>query len=1029
MKSKSMAVQVSIRTLVVVGVLLLTSFPVWAQQSFGNLSGTVTDPTGAVVPDVAVAVTNTATHRVFNTRTGGDGTYRASDLEPGRYSVAFEKTGFSRSEVPDVILLVGRTQKVDASLQVGSVTQTVQVTEAPPLIDTSSTMVAHNVTSEEFGRLPKTRGFEGLALFSPSVNTGYVDGGYQINGASGAENNYYIDGVSINSVIDGSARQAAVFDHLAEVQVKTAGLEAEYGGAMGGVVTAITKSGGNNFHGDVHYFYYGNGLSAAPTERMQIDPVTRDVFTYFQDQKNSDNNHEFGGSLGGPFIKDKLYFFTSISPRWRRADYKYEFSDGPGSMKRKAAYMTWFNKIDFDPTSRIRTSFTWLYTPTRLTGSLYAYTDYCANCSVQTLANAAAVAIRGYSQPEQSYTGAMDFTLSNSSVLSVKGGRYYLDYKDTGVPFSKQYVWRSSSVGIAGVPADLQQPSGFSTPSAIQTTFDITTRTYVQADFTQYFHLGGQHNIKAGVGTQKNVNKVLDSYGTDGRVNIYWGLPGPNGDTGTYGYYAVDDLGTIGSAGANITHLYIQDSWRVHPRLTLNLGLRTEKEVIPSFWRSVQEYAFKFGFGDKLAPRLGASFDVFGNGKLKISGAWGRFFDWTKFDLARGTFGGDIWRIYYRTLDTTDVYSLDLNNLPGENVWTGSGYRDRRVPGFQYLDSTIKPMSVDNMNVGLEYEIRPQTVFTARYSRSKLNRTIEDMGVLDAEGNEVYRYGNPGEGNNTVEPASGASCPIEVGGSCAVPMPLPKRNYDALELQVTRRFSRGWLANVSYVYSRLWGNYSGLQSTDEIRPSTLGGVFGGNQSFFGQEYRPGGNANRYFDLDEALYDAHGINGLYGMLPTDRPHVLKFYGAYNFKFGTEIGTFFRASSGTPVTTQVVSFNQIPVYVEGRGNLGRTPTFSQTDLMVAHEIKFGEVKKLRLELNMLNLFNQKTSVFTFDRYNQEELADSIGVDLSEVDLTQGFDWQAMAAASSAAGDVALDPRYGKAGSFNPGFAGRFLVKFVF
>jgi hypothetical protein len=316
-------------------------------------------------------------------------------------------------------------------------------------------------------------------------------------------------------------------------------------------------------------------------------------------------------------------------------------------------------------------------------------------------------------------------------------------------------------------------------------------------------------------------------------------------------------------------------------------------------------------------------------------------------------------------------------------------------------------------------------VFTGRYVRTSLNRTIEDMGVLDAQGQEVYRYGNPGEGTNKAEPASGASCPITVGGACAVPMPKPQRDYDALELSLARRFSAGWLFDASYTYSKLYGNYSGTQSTDEIRPATLGYGFSGNQQYAAQTYRPGGNANRYFDLDEALYDSHGKLGLYGNLPTDRPHVFKFYGAKEFKFGTEVGGFFRASSGTPVTTQVDSLNQIPIYVNGRGDAGRTPFFSQTDLLVAHEFKVGEGKRVRLEMNVINLFNQKTNVFTFDRYTREEHSDANGMDLSGVDLSQGFDYQALVAAAGSD----LDTRYKKASDFNPGIAARFLVKFIF
>ena len=122
----------------------------------------------------------------------------------------------------------------------------------------------------------------------------------------------------------------------------------------------------------------------------------------------------------------------------------------------------------------------------------------------------------------------------------------------------------------------------------------------------------------------------------------------PNGQsvTGTYGYYQVDDIGTKGSTGGTIDHFYFQDRWKIGTRLSLDLGLRFEKEVIPSFRRDVKEYAFQFGWGSKIAPRLGGSFDLFGNGKVKLYGGWGRYYDWVKYELARGTFGGDVWRTY-----------------------------------------------------------------------------------------------------------------------------------------------------------------------------------------------------------------------------------------------------------------------------------------------------------------------------------------------------------------------------------------------
>jgi hypothetical protein len=1020
--------------------MALFSLPIVAQETTGNITGTVRDQSGGVIPGATVTITNQGTDEKQTTTTDAAGVYRFEELRPGRYTVGFQATGFSSGQLQDIQVLVGRTAQVDVKMQVSGITQTLTVTSTP-IIDTSTTMVALNIPSEEFDHLPKGRSFQDLAAFQTSVNTGEIEAGYQVNGASAAENNFYIDGVSTTSVINGSARQNATLEYVQEVQVKTTGLEAEYGGALGGVVSAVTKSGGNEFHGEVHYYYYGNRINAGPTKRLQLDPVDDETVYYVQDQKMQNDFHEFGATLSGPIVKDKLWFFTSLAPQWNKSSYGYRFDNGETSdtLKRDAHKMSWFNKLSYDPTDRIRTNFTFLYTPQYRTGSLPVYDGIEPNVSTYSKEDASGLRTRGYNQPENSWTGSIDFTLSNSSLLSVKGGRYFLNYKEVGVPYTEYYRWRSSSVGIPGVPEDLQLGAGYSTPSAGVVLHDTATRTYVQADYSQFVRFAGQHNFKFGVGVQKNISSVEDRWmGINGRVNFYWDqTPSFNDTTGTYGFYSVEDGRTIGSAGATITHIYLQDSWRIHPRLTLNVGLRTEREVIPSYNEAVAQeilgtkYAFKFGFGDKLAPRLGASFDVFGDGKLKVYGGWGRYFDWTKYDLSRGTFGADFWLIYYRTLDQEaldNLFDINLNYMPGTNLWPYGEARDYRWDGHAYLDTNLKPMSSDLINFGVDYEIVPQIVFSARYTRNKLNRTIEDMGVL-VNGNEEYRYGNPGEGANTIAPSvSGLTCLVDEPGVCGFPMPKAQRIYNAMELSLSRRFSGGWLANVSYVYSDLWGNYTGLQSTDEIRPPTLGYGFGTNQLFGATDWRPGGNVNRYWDLDEAMWDAHGNLGLLGPLPTDRPHVFKLYGSKQFSFGTDIGIFFRAMSGTPVTTQVVTVSPIPVYVEGRGNLGRTPVFSQTDLLLAHEINVGENQKVRFEFNFENLFNQKTSVFVFDRYNREERYDSAGIYLYDKDLSKGFDWKQLVL-DSPEGAGALDPRYQKDAIFNPGFHGRFMIKFIF
>ena len=151
--------------------------------------------------------------------------------------------------------------------------QVITVADAPSAIDTAATVVAHNVTEDEFDRMPKARSFQDVALTSPSVNSGAIEGGIQINGASGAENNFTVDGLSVTGVINGDSRQDAVYEFLQEVQVKTSGMEAEYGGALGGVISAVTKSGGNAFHGEAHWYNSGSTFNADPTKRIQTDPV------------------------------------------------------------------------------------------------------------------------------------------------------------------------------------------------------------------------------------------------------------------------------------------------------------------------------------------------------------------------------------------------------------------------------------------------------------------------------------------------------------------------------------------------------------------------------------------------------------------------------------------------------------------------------------------------------------------------------------------------------------------------------------
>lgn len=1032
MKSLRGSATASLWTLV-----LALGMPALAQERFGEIIGTVTDPSGAAIPNVQVFLTNKGTARVLETQSGPTGEYNFRNVDPGTYSVRFDAKGFSKMQVSDVILPLGKTLRVNAPLTIASTDTALVVSEAPPLIDTTNSTMANNISADQFDKLPKARSFQNLAVLSTSVNSGVVEGGIQVNGASGAENNFTVDGISTTSLINGQSRQDAAFEILQEVQIKTGGISAEYGGAMGGVISAITKSGGNAFHGDIHYYLSGNKLNAAPTPRLLLSSRDETKFAYHQDVKQKNDAHEFGYSLGGYLLKDRLYFFSAASPRWGRRSIDYKFSNGtePGTFDQKSLSNMAFEKVSFDITKNIRGNAFFLWTPTSSTGRLSGYNGECPNCATTALSAVQVNRGIGYFSPQSNYGADLTWLVSPTTLLSVKAGRFWDNLKDTGVPNVTAVNYSTSALNLPfEIPQSLRGGVGFNnTPVLSRSAYDIAARTYLQGDFGKVFRALGQHDFKAGIGTQKIVNKVLTGYPTGGYISVNWdraytsSVRGvPPAQRGTYGYYIFTEFGTGGTTGAALGNFYFQDNWRITPRLTLNLGLRFESETVPSFQRSVKDFAFKFGWADKMAPRLGASFDVFGDGRAKVYASWGRYYDWVKYDLARGTFGGDYYRRRYFSLDTPNVFSLSSTNLPGRPLWNPAqpdAFRDSRLPGFETIDPNIKPMASQNINVGTELRIGSSAVLRASWVHNSLIRTIEDLGVL-VDGNEVYSYANPGFGAATSSPSS--------GGSKAFPTPKAKRNYDAAEFQITKRAGQ-WFGVASYVYSRLYGNYAGLASSDEIRTGADGGgVFAVAQESAGQNSRPGGNANRAWDIDELLWDSKGGLNPQGRLATDRPHAVKLYGSRTLNWGskqaTDLGAFFYAASGTPLSTFVNTLNGTQPFIYGRGDLGRTPFLNYTNLIVGHEFKMGEVKKIRLEFNANNLFNQKTARHKWTELNRAIA--SAEIDLSETDLAKGYNVNALLAATAdGKAGRALTPLFGQSDLFNPGFSGRLLLKFIF
>ncbi len=979
---------------VLVGFVLVASlvaFPATAQEQRGAIEGVITDTSGAVLPGVTVEA-RSATRGVVSAVSDQNGVYRFPSLPPGTYEVTATLEGFTPARSDTVDLRLGQVLKVDLTLQVGGVTENVVVTGESPLIDVKQSASFANIEAEFIDRIPKGRDFTSVVTVAPGANQEGDAGGISIDGASGAENKFVIDGVDTTDLQTGASGKTLVVDFVEEVQVKSSGFAAEFGGATGGVINVITRSGTNNWHGVAGAYFESDDLEADPRQTLRLNPLDDRVAEYIRYPEDNWTQVEPAVTLGGPIMRDRLWFFAGYVPRLTTTDRTVTFlaNDTTGTFKSKERRHNFVGNITSQLSDSLRAKFSTTLDPYRQRGQLPVL-DGSGNPEFDYPS-------LGQNAPSATYQGTLDLIATPKLFLSGRVGYFRSDLEDLGVPNEVWYQFSGSNFMFPEIPAELRRASGSVIPTNDATTKDLMTRFSVNADATYFGNFAGQHTLKAGVQFDRIGNDVIAGY-QQPRDIIYWdrSYTTATGEVvrGKYGYHRVLQIVTNGKVTSNNVGLFLQDAWTVNNRLTLNLGVRTERERVPSYAPGLP--GLEFGFGDKIAPRLGFAWDITGDSRWKAYGSWGMFYDTFKLELPRGSFGGDKWIDYFYTLDSYDW----PNFIPPGGCTTNCGggtfieQLDRRHPSNDPNNPTIepdlKPMRSQEFTLGLDHEIGRSLSVGVRYVHKQLDQAIEDIGVLVPGVGEVFYIANPGRGIGQY-----------ILGRDYPALPKAVRDYDSVEFRVKKRFSQNWGLDTSYRWSRLWGNYSGLASSDE----------GGRLS---------PNVNRFFDALIMSFDQTGKEVL-GRLGTDRPHQFKVNGFYSFPFGTTVGLGYYLASGTPVTREA-SVQFVPVQYLGRMSDGRTPTFSQTDLMLQHDIRLGG-RRIELSLNVLNLFNQDTATSLFNTQTRDDVA--IGLDeyfAGRVNVQERINQQV------AQEGLRLDPRFLKADAFQAPRAIRIGAKFRF
>ena len=315
-----------------------------AQESTvkGNLGGTVTDPSGAVVAGANVAITGPTGQRSMTT--DAEGRFLFQVLIPGNYSVKISKEGFKTAEVRSAEVVTGRTSNVLLKLELGTSATTIEVNASAVEVDTTSTAVGSNLTDNFYESVPVGRGVTALFYAAPGVTSGGGTGtaNPSIAGGTGLENNYVADGVSITdggfggigvySRMYGSLSTGINLSFVKEVDVKTAGFEAQYGKSTGGIVQIVTKSGSNQYHGVVSGFFAPQNFESSRHFSDDYAQGGSQERFNLQGKILHQANFDVDGEIGGPLLKDRLFFFGSFNPQWNRDYDRYAQYRNPSDL-------------------------------------------------------------------------------------------------------------------------------------------------------------------------------------------------------------------------------------------------------------------------------------------------------------------------------------------------------------------------------------------------------------------------------------------------------------------------------------------------------------------------------------------------------------------------------------------------------------------------------------------------------------------------------------------------------------------------
>lgn len=988
------------KVLMFVFAMCLSLFAVGAMaqtQTTGSIEGTVLDPQGNAVPGVTVTVTSPNLITAQSGTTDDSGRFRILNLPPGRYTVKVEAAkGFGEFSRSDVEVNLSRTSTVDVSLQLAGQQATVTVTDtAGAAIDASSTTTGTNVSSEQFSNFPTQRTVQSLYTIAPSVSRSGLrdssgrDRDPSVAGSSGPENNYILDGVTTTDPAFGGGGANLPFEFVQEVEIKTGAYGAEYGKSTGGIFNVITKSGGNRFTGDVFGYLTTKGL-VRETKNFPFTGLAPDGFSEI----------DAGVDIGGPIIKDKLWFFGAFNPQQRKNFFLTQTFRN--SVNNKVTTPFYSGKLTWAVNQANIFTFSTFADFTKQEGHLFGFSGFGANPNsfrgtVETGGSNYAFRLNSNITPTWigEFSVGLHFQRANTipeADETLVTDRFAILRSGGILPVTNTTVVAGAGHNLAFVLGD----GGTVQRNFVRQGFGLKSvqdRNRWEAA-ARLQNIWGRHTFKYGFEYTRNLYRIdTDSTGPNisyagaaGVPALPWRIENrfaicsrtstttvtcPSASR-TDNVQRLINAGSLAGTGITTAVTGTVSGNPTNPFLVLDVvrvrsfGLDTRGELIPT---NTQSFYIQDDF--KITPNVqfnmglrwdfqqaasigGANYFKLNNFKDNLQPRVGLIWDFT------GKGKGKLFANYARFLETPIPLDINIRASGGDiqTDWNGNVSRLNGTAGSTMLvnfgnlgnhptptDPDIKPQTVNEVAAGIEFEAMNDLALGFRGIYRAQGSVIED-GSFD-DGNHYFLF-NPGE--SLTERLACADPAIGCFGRA-------RRYYRALEFSANKRFSNNYQFIASYTFSSLIGNYEGLFRNDNGQSDP--------------------NITSLFDLVSLL------NGLYGRLPNDRPHQFKFDGSYRTPFKLMISGSLRAQSGIPYNqliphflygdnegfgvqrgTAVVPDNSgLPLGNAGKESaIGstRTPFTYSLDLGAYYPIQMGENRQLRFQVDWFNVFNNQRAI---------------------------------------------------------------------